>query len=79
MNQLDFWGGGQQYNRGFKYVVNNNKNSNQVKFLNVVCNYTQLKSKRTKKYTIFNIGYSKQTLCYIKGIEKIIKDFFNLN
>ena len=41
MNQLDLWGGGQQLNRGSKYIENAEHNTTTSKLLCVVCNHTQ--------------------------------------
>jgi hypothetical protein len=38
MNQLSLWGGGQQVNRGSKYIENNKHNNEKSKLLCVVCN-----------------------------------------
>ena len=38
MNQAALWGGGQQINRGFKYLINNELNTENGKLLCVVCN-----------------------------------------
>jgi hypothetical protein len=38
MNQLDLWGGGNQINRGYKYLINNINNTEKSKLLCVVCN-----------------------------------------
>ena len=65
MNQLDLWGGGQQLNRGSKYIENNKHNSKDSKLLCVVCNEIQFKSKN-KAYALFEIGFEKDTLCYLK-------------
>jgi len=77
MNQLDIWGGGQQLNRGFKYITNDNNSSNS-KLICVVCNEIQFKSKNNKTYKLFEIGYSKNTLCYLNNLANIVKTFFNL-
>jgi hypothetical protein len=50
MNQLDLWGGGQQLNRGSKYIENNKHNSENSKLLCVVCNEIQFKSVKNKAY-----------------------------
>ena len=42
MNQLSLWGGGQQSNRGTKYLVNNKLNTEKSKLLCVVCNEIKL-------------------------------------
>ncbi len=81
MNQLDLWEGGHQTNRAFKYL--NYNNNDQVKLVCVVCNKIKITDRKTKgeknkKYKIFNIGFLNNTLCYIKGLETIIKEFFGL-
>jgi hypothetical protein len=77
MNQLDLWGGGQQINRGSKYLINNKNNTDKSKLLCVVCNKTKLVSNKNKTYTFFEVGFKNNTLCYIKNIETIVKTYFN--
>ena len=80
MNQLDLWGGGQQINRGFKYLINNKNNTEKSKLLCVVCNKIKFNNNKNKAYKLFEIGYSckhNNTLCYIKNIESIINKYFN--
>lgn len=79
MNQLDLWGGGQQSNRGSKYVTAYQENTQKNKLLCVVCNEVTITSKRNKTYNLFNVGFTEDTLCYIKNIEPIIKKFFGLS
>ena len=55
MNQLDIWNGGQQLNRGFKYLEYNNDDN--FKLLCVICNEIQFKSKNNKAYKLFEIGF----------------------
>ena len=74
MNQLDLWGGGQQLNRGSKYL--NTTITTNVKVLCVVCNKIQFKSKATKAFKLFKIGFLNNTLCYLNGLKKIIFDYF---
>lgn len=76
MNQLDLWNGGQQLNRGFKYIENN-KHNNNSKLLCVICNEIQFKSKKNKAYKLFEIGYKNNTLCYLNNLENIIISYFN--
>jgi len=76
MNQLDLWGGGQQINRGSKYLINNKNNTEKSKLLCVVCNKINFISNKNKAYKLFEIGYLNNTLCYIKNIETIIKKYF---
>ena len=77
MNQLDLWGGGQQLNRGFKYIENNKHNNINSKLLCVVCNEIQFKSKKNKAYKLFKIGFENNTLCYLNNLENIISSYFN--
>lgn len=77
MNQLDLWGGGQQLNRGYKYLENNKHNNEHSKLLCVVCNEIQFKSKKNKAYKLFEIGFKNNTLCYINNLQNIITSFFN--
>ncbi len=78
MNQLDLWSGGHQINRGFKYLIENNINSEKIKLLCVVCNLIEFKNNKNKAYKLFEIGFLKNTLRYIKNIEYIIKEYFNI-
>lgn len=77
MNQLDLWGGGQQLNRGTKYIENNKHNNENSKLLCVVCNEIQFKSKNNKAYKLFETGFQNNTLCYLNNLENIITLFFN--
>lgn len=77
MNQLDLWGGGQQLNRGFKYLINNNHNTDKNKLLCVICNKIQLVSNKNKIFKLFEEGYLNDTLCYINNIKTIINKFFD--
>jgi hypothetical protein len=77
MNQLDLWGGGQQLNRGYKYLENNKHNNEHSKLLCVVCNEIQFKSKKNKAYKLFEIGFKNNTICYINNLQNIITSFFN--
>ena len=73
MNQLDIWGGGQQLNRGYKYLIDNKSNTEQSKLLCVICNKINFINNKNKVYKLFEIGYYNNTLCYIKNLETIIK------
>jgi len=77
MNQLDLWGGGQQSNRGSKYLINNKYNTDKSKLLCVVCNKIKFTNTKNKAYKLFEIGFQNNTLCYVKNIESIINKFFN--
>jgi hypothetical protein len=77
MNQLDLWGGGQQINRGFKYLIDNKDKSNNCKILCVICNEIKFSSNKNKAYNLFKVGFQNNTLCYLKNIEDIIYKYFN--
>jgi hypothetical protein len=77
MNQLDLWGGGQQINRGFKYLIDNKHNTEKSKLLCVVCNKIKFNTTNNKAYKLFEVGYLNDTLCYLKNIKSIINKFFN--
>ena len=77
MNQLDLWNGGQQTNRGSKYLIDNKNNTEKSKLLCVVCNKINFVSNKNKAYKLFEIGYLNNTLCYVKNIKNIINNFFD--
>ena len=77
MNQLDLWGGGQQLNRGSKYIENNKHNNENSKLLCVICNEIQFKSKKNKAYKLFETGFENNTLCYLNNLQNIITSYFN--
>ena len=78
MNQLDLVNGGQQLNRGYKYIVENDKNTEDKKLLCVICNNAVFKTNKSKAFNLFKIGFDENTLCYLNGMLKIIKIHFNL-
>lgn len=79
MNQLDMWSGGQQLNRGSKYVLDENRHLEpKVKNLNVVCNYYRIKSEKNKIYKLFSVGLERKRMCYPSQLEEIIYEFFGL-
>ena len=77
MNQLDLWGGGQQLNRGSKYIENNKHNNEHSKLLCVICNEIEFKSKKSKAYKLFETGFENNTLCYLNNLQNIITSYFN--
>jgi hypothetical protein len=77
MNQLDLWGGGQQLNRGSKYIQNNEHNNEFSKLLCVVCNEIQFTSKKNKAYKLFEAGFKNNTLCYLNNLTNIIHSYFS--
>ena len=77
MNQLDFWGGGHQINRGFKYLVDNKINTDNSKLLCIICNHKVFKTKKQKSFKLFECGFNNDTVCYLKNLENIIRNYFN--
>ena len=77
MNQLDLFNGGHQINRGYKYLIDNKHNTKNSKFLCVICNKIKFLSDANKAFKLFEIGFSNDTLCYVKNIENIIQNYFN--
>jgi len=69
MNQLDLWNGGQQLNRGYKYLEN--KTTSNFKLLCVICNEIQFTKNKNKAYKLFKIGFEN-------NIENIINLYFNI-
>ena len=61
-NQLSLWGGGQQINRGYKYMKL--ENTNKVKYLCVVGYKIIIKKEKSKIFELFNNCLSKNRICY---------------
>lgn len=78
MNQIDIWSGGQQLNRGSKYILNEKNITNNSKLLCVICKKIILKSQKSKIYKLFKTGFQNNTLCYLNGLKKNIYNYFNL-
>ena len=76
MNQLDLIGGGHQINRGYKYLIDNKHNTKTSKLVCVICNHTQFKT-NNKKSKLFEVGFSNNTLTYLKNLDNIINSYFN--
>jgi len=58
MNQLDLWSGGQQINRGSKYLMDCRFNNEKTKLLCVICNDVMkfnLKLKKIKHFIFLNL------------------------
>ena len=79
MNQLDLWGGGQQLNRGFKYLKNNPHNTENSKLVCVVANEQQFKYSNNKAFEVFTMGFENDTLCYMKNLKNIIFQYFDVS
>jgi hypothetical protein len=78
-NQIDLWNGGSQYNRGSKYILDDNLHKNlskrKVKLLCVVYAIPKKINEGTKLDRILSVGFKKQRLCYIKALKNIIYEF----
>lgn len=77
MNQIDLWSGGQQSNRGDKYIASS-INTENTKLLAIVCNNPNITTTKTKKFKLFKNGFETNTLCYINNLHNIIKIFFGI-
>lgn len=78
-NQLDFWGGGHQLNRGDKYIISNtlyNSLPNNIKLICVIHNFTKIKKMGSKKSKVFDYGIQYGRIAYINHLSSIIKDYF---
>lgn len=79
MNQIDLWSGGQQTNRGSKYILNENyHNNNDVKFLSVVCKHIQVDNENSKVYTLLLKGLQCGRITYLNGLKDTIYDYFGI-
>jgi hypothetical protein len=74
MNQLDLWNGGQQLNRGFKYL--NSEITENKRIVCVVCNEIVIKSEKNKTYKLFELGFKNNSLCYLNNLHNIILSYF---
>jgi len=77
MNQLDLWGGGQQFNRGDKYLMNSD-NTERRKLVCVVCNDIKHSRTTNKAYRLFETGFRENTLCYLGNLKHIIHAHFDI-
>ena len=78
MNQIDLWTGGQQKNRGHKYLIDNVNNNETTKIICVICNLITFKNSKPKSYKLFECGYANDTLCYLKNLKNIIDNYFDI-
>ncbi len=83
MNQIDLWSGGQQSNRGSKYI-HQQVQTEQVKLLCVVHDkpvFTrkEKEGKENKVVRLFDNEFKNNTLCYIAGLKKQMYHFFEIN
>jgi len=77
MNQIDLWSGGQQTNRGSKYILNDDFHKNEtVKIISVISKFVELDSYNNKVFKIFEKGLKLDRLCYVYKLGNIIYIFF---
>lgn len=77
MNQIDLWSGGQQTNRGSKYILNDDFHKNEiVKIISVISKFVKLDSYNNKVFKLFEKGLKLDRLCYVNNLENIIYKFF---
>ena len=77
-NQIDLWTGGQQGNRGSKYIMEDRFHETpNKKILSVICKYYQAKSNTSKPFKLFQKGITTNRLCYAGHIEEIVKATFH--
>lgn len=60
-NQIDLWGGGHQYNRASKYIIDNTIHERlsykNAKLICVVCSFIEIKNTTNKLYNILQKGF----------------------
>ena len=79
MNQIDLWGGGQQANRGTKYLIGNAAhNTANSRLIYVVCRPIIIRSEQNKSFRLFEVGFADGTLCYLGALRDRIIEYFEL-
>lgn len=73
MNQIDIWGGGQQLNRGDKYI---NRECENTLLVSVICGEKKFKTTDTRAYDLVSRGFNTGRLCYLNGLKRIITEYF---
>lgn len=80
-NQLDFWSGGHQTNRGGKYILDENMHkrlrSKGVRVVCVIYNKVPVMNRSSKIYDIVSIGARRRRLTYVNGLVQILSEFVN--
>lgn len=74
-NQIDLWSGGEQTNRGGKYVLDDNLHRHEdLMFLSVVCRKPEKKfTRKSKVFCLFKEGIEKERLCFPSNLCALIK------
>ena len=74
MNHFDLSSSGRRPNNYFS--VHTTINSENIKLLFVLCNIIRCHSDKTNLFKLFQVGFTNNTLCYIKNLPNIINDYF---
>lgn len=81
MNQIDLWGGGHQTNRASKYILSKTNKTYldgiEIRFMNVICNHTEVKTLNSKMFKILSVGFENKILCYPTLLTSYIGMFFH--
>lgn len=77
MNQVDLWNGGQQLNRGFKYLINNSIDNDYCKLICVIANPITLKKNTSKVFQLFDKTFESGKMSYLTQLENTIQKFIN--
>jgi hypothetical protein len=75
MNQVDLWNGGQQLNRGFKYLINNSIDNSHCQLICVVANPITLKTNKSKAFQLFDKTFESGKMCYLTQLQNTIQKF----
>ncbi|NDE16916.1 hypothetical protein EBZ80_18505 [bacterium] len=77
-NQVDLWGGGQQRNRGDKYLLQPcDPDHSTTRVVCVIARRPEAIDENSYVYKIFANGFQQDRLCYIKDLKRIILSFFH--
>lgn len=78
-NQLDLWDGGAQINRASKYILDDLLHSTlskkRIKMVSVIARKPPAFQEGNKIYKIFDVGFRKKRLFYVRGLMKFVKEW----
>jgi hypothetical protein len=73
-NQIDLWSGGEQSNRGFKYVVDDKLHNDVIiTVVSVICSKPRKLTDKSKIYHMFKVGIEKDRICFCKNLCSLIE------
>lgn len=77
-NQIDLWSGGEQINRGDKYVTSGLSNLPPgLKVISVVCDFCKITKETNKKFKLFDAGIKNKTIVYPRHLNPYIHEYFS--